>query len=70
ASGKIELNGQDLNRITQQQWRGVRGLKIGLIPQDPGTSLNPVKTIGDSVGEVLRFHRQALGNPSKEERRA
>src|SRR5699024_12442817 len=36
----------------------------------PGTSLNPVKTIGDSVGEVLRIHRQALGNPSKEERRA
>lgn len=70
ASGKIELNGQDLNRITQQQWRDVRGLKIGLIPQDPGTSLNPVKTIGDSVGEVLRIHRQALGNPSKEERRA
>lgn len=70
ASGKIELNGQDLNRITQQQWRGVRGLKIGLIPQDPGTSLNPVKTIGDSVGEVLRIHRQALGNPSKQERRA
>ncbi|TYT20856.1 ABC transporter ATP-binding protein [Corynebacterium urealyticum] len=70
ASGKIELNGQDLNRITQQQWRDVRGLKIGLIPQDPGTSLNPVKTIGDSVGEVLRIHRQALGNPSKQERRA
>lgn len=70
ASGKIELNGQDLNRITQQQWRGVRGLKIGLIPQDPGTSLNPVKTIGESVGEVLRIHRQALGNPSKQERRA
>ncbi|TYR19902.1 ABC transporter ATP-binding protein [Corynebacterium urealyticum] len=70
ASGKIELNGQDLNRITQQQWRGVRGLKIGLIPQDPGTSLNPVKTIGDSVGEVLRIHRQALGNPSTQERRA
>lgn len=70
ASGKIELNGQDLNRITQQQWRDVRGLKIGLIPQDPGTSLNPVKTIGESVGEVLRIHRQALGNPSKQERRA
>ena len=70
ASGKIELNGQDLNRITQQQWRDDRGLKIGLIPQDPGTSLNPVKTIGESVGEVLRIHRQALGNPSKQERRA
>ena len=70
AAGKIELNGQDLNRITQQQWRDVRGLKIGLIPQDPGTSLNPVKTIGESVGEVLRIHRQALGNPSKQERRA
>ena len=70
ASGKIELNGQDLNRITQQQWRDVRGLRIGLIPQDPGTSLNPVKTIGESVGEVLRIHRQALGNPSKQERRA
>lgn len=41
---------------SERAWRSVRGRRIGLIPQDPGNSLNPVLRIGASVGEALRIH--------------
>jgi peptide/nickel transport system ATP-binding protein len=61
-SGTIRLDGQSLTGLSARQWRGIRGVRIGLIPQDPNNSLNPVKTVGESVGEVLRIHRRATGN--------
>ncbi|MDA3644147.1 ABC transporter ATP-binding protein [Saccharopolyspora indica] len=54
--GRITLRGTDLVGLPERQWRGIRGAKIGLVPQDPGSSLNPVATIGASVGEALRIH--------------
>lgn len=45
-----------LTGLSERSWRGVRGQRIGLIPQDPGNSLNPVTRIGTSVGEALRIH--------------
>lgn len=45
-----------LTGLSERAWRGVRGERIGLIPQDPGNSLNPVTRIGTSVGEALRIH--------------
>lgn len=47
---------EQLAGLSERAWRGVRGRRIGLIPQDPGNSLNPVTTIGASVGEALRIH--------------
>ena len=41
---------------SERAWRSIRGRRIGLIPQDPGNSLNPVLRIGASVGEALRIH--------------
>ncbi len=35
----------------------LRGVSISLVPQDPGNSLNPVKTIGQQVEEILRLHQ-------------
>lgn len=49
--GPTELVG-----LGERSWRRLRGRCIGLIPQDPGNSLNPVATIGWSVGEALRIH--------------
>ncbi|GAA3025825.1 dipeptide ABC transporter ATP-binding protein [Microbacterium dextranolyticum] len=46
----------DLVGLSERHWRRLRGRCIALIPQDPGNSLNPVATIGWSVGEALRIH--------------
>ncbi|KQY73115.1 ABC transporter ATP-binding protein [Ensifer sp. Root142] len=60
-SGSIKLNGTDISRWSDRQLDAVRGAKISLVPQDPASSLNPVKTIGAQVGEILRIHGAASG---------
>ncbi|MDX5627551.1 MULTISPECIES: ABC transporter ATP-binding protein [unclassified Brenneria] len=57
--GAIRLNGTDISRWSQKQLDGIRGARISLIPQDPTSSLNPVKTIGEQVDEILRLHQRA-----------
>ena len=54
--GSIRLNGTDIARWTDRQLDTVRGARISLVPQDPGSSLNPVKTIGSQLGEIFRIH--------------
>lgn len=54
--GAIRLNGEDIARWTGKRFDAIRGKHISLIPQDPTSSLNPVKTIGAQVGEILRIH--------------
>ena len=60
-AGEILVNGTDVARWSSTQFESVRGQRIGLIPQDPNNSLNPVKTIGANLAEVLRIHR--FGTP-------
>jgi len=55
-SGSIELEGADLTQLPERRLREIRGRRIGLIPQDPTVSLNPVTRIGTQVAEVLRVH--------------
>ena len=55
-AGAIRFAGEDLTALSPRAWREVRGRRIGLIPQDPGTSLNPVKRVGRQVGEPLVIH--------------
>jgi peptide/nickel transport system ATP-binding protein len=57
-AGAVRLNGTDIAGWSQKQLDTIRGTKISLIPQDPTSSLNPVKTIGAQVAEVLQIHRQ------------
>ena len=57
-SGKIWLNGTEITHWSQKRLDALRGASISLIPQDPGSSLNPVKTIGDQVGEILLLHER------------
>ncbi|GAA4667191.1 ABC transporter ATP-binding protein [Frondihabitans cladoniiphilus] len=55
-SGRISLNGTDIARWSDRRLRAVRGSQISLVPQDPGNSLDPVKTIGSQIAEVFRLH--------------
>lgn len=55
-SGRIVLNGTDIAGWSSKRLDSLRGVSISLVPQDPGNSLNPVKTIGDQVGEMLQLH--------------
>ncbi len=59
--GTIRLNGQDIARWPQKRLDGIRGSIISLVPQDPGNSLNPVRTIGEQVAEILTVHGRASG---------
>jgi len=61
-SGEIWLDGTDLRRLTEAQFRGVRGREIAMILQDPLSSLNPVYTVGNQVGEAIQAHGKVSGN--------
>ena len=54
--GQIDLDGEDLNRLPESAMRGVRGGRIGMIFQEPSTSLNPVMRVGDQIIETLTTH--------------
>ncbi|MFV8981662.1 dipeptide ABC transporter ATP-binding protein [Serratia fonticola] len=56
--GAIRLNGTDITHWTPRQLDAVRGAQISLIPQDPASSLNPVKTIGEQVAEIINIHQR------------
>jgi len=55
--GDILLEGQSLPALSEERMRDVRGGRIGMIFQEPMTSLNPVLTVGAQVSEVLIRHR-------------
>jgi peptide/nickel transport system ATP-binding protein len=54
--GAVRLGGRDLTALDEAGMRGVRGNDVGVVFQDPMTSLNPTMTIGDQVGEPLVIH--------------
>jgi peptide/nickel transport system ATP-binding protein len=58
-SGRILLDGQDLLALPERGMARVRGDRIGMIFQDPMTSLTPVHTIGRQIAETVRRHRGA-----------
>jgi peptide/nickel transport system ATP-binding protein len=65
--GAILFEDADLAHMPAKALRALLGLRIAFIPQDPNTSLNPVKRIGDQVGAVLR-HRLGLNRRSAHDR--
>jgi peptide/nickel transport system ATP-binding protein len=57
--GKVLLDGKVISTLDDEGMRHVRGNEIGMIFQDPMTSLNPTMTIGDQIAETVRLHRGA-----------
>ena len=67
-SGVIRFEGKDLLSASEEQLRGVRGNRISMVFQDPMSSLNPVYTVGDQIGEAIRLHNAGI-SPQEVERR-
>ncbi|MAC78326.1 MAG: peptide ABC transporter ATP-binding protein [Rhodobacteraceae bacterium] len=57
-AGQINFRGQDLLKVSEGRMRKIRGSEIGMIFQEPMTSLNPVFTIGAQIGEAVRLHEK------------
>ena len=66
-SGVIHFKGEDLMALAPDALRHVRGNQISMIFQEPMTSLNPLHTIEQQIGEVLKIHR-GLSNHAARER--
>ncbi|NBV78824.1 MAG: ABC transporter ATP-binding protein, partial [Verrucomicrobia bacterium] len=59
-TGQAWLDGRDLLTLDEAEISKVRGKEIAYVFQDPGTSLNPVYTIGFQIGEAVRIHRREV----------
>ena len=59
--GQVALEGQDVLALPESQMRAVRGGKIGMIFQEPATSLNPVMRVGDQIVEAIEAHTSLRG---------
>jgi oligopeptide/dipeptide ABC transporter ATP-binding protein len=57
--GVVSFKGRDLLTLSERQLRTVRGKGISIVFQDPMTSLNPLRTVGDQIVEAIRLHEQA-----------
>lgn len=65
AGGRIELLSEDLTRLPEAEMRSVRGGKIGIIFQEPSTSLNPVMRVGDQILETIHTHTGLRGTAAR-----
>lgn len=54
--GSIMFKGQELLQLSEKEMRLIRGKSIGMVFQEPMTSLNPVMSVGDQIGEVFKIH--------------
>ncbi|MCG3126256.1 MAG: Oligopeptide transport ATP-binding protein OppD [Phycisphaerae bacterium] len=61
AGGTIQFESRDLLRVPEREMRRLRGNRIAMIFQEPMTSLNPVFTVGEQIGEALRLHQRLRG---------
>ncbi|MBL3527209.1 MAG: ABC transporter ATP-binding protein [gamma proteobacterium endosymbiont of Lamellibrachia anaximandri] len=61
SEGHVKLDGLDLLALSEQEMRQVRGGRMGMIFQEPMTSLNPVLRIGDQIAEAVRLHDRLSG---------
>lgn len=68
-AGEVLFKGRDLATLSQRELEDIRGREIGMILQDAMTSLNPLFTIGDQIGEVFRYH-QGIRSRAELRRRA
>ena len=64
--GQVRFEGRDLLGLSREEMRQLRGRRMSMIFQEPGTSMNPVLTVGFQIGEAIRSHERV---PTDEVRR-
>ncbi len=64
--GSVSLDGVNLLALSEAEMRGYRGGRMAMIFQEPATSLNPVLTVGQQIGEVLERHLGLTGEPARQ----
>ena len=58
SAGSIKLDGIELTGLSERAMEKIRGRLIGMVPQDPGASLDTVKTVASQVAEVFRLQSE------------
>jgi peptide/nickel transport system ATP-binding protein len=66
--GSIKLRGVELVGMSQRELTRLRGKRIAMIFQDPMTSLNPVMTVGEQIGEAISIHNHGMSRRAKSDR--
>ena len=66
-SGSIRLDGTELTALGEKAMTGIRGSRIGMVPQDPMTNLNPVMRVGAQIVEALQVHGRASGQAARDQ---
>lgn len=66
ASGEIHLNGRRIDQLPLSQMRKIRGKEIGMVFQDPLTSLNPLIPIGEQLAETIEAHLNVSRTQARE----
>ncbi|MCR9076903.1 MAG: ABC transporter ATP-binding protein [bacterium] len=62
---KMTFDGIDLTRISEREYRKIRGNRIAMVMQDPKFSLNPVMTVGRQIAEAYQVHTRASRTEAK-----
>jgi len=65
-SGEVRLSGRRIDGLPAEEMRKVRGRRIGMVFQDPLTSLNPLYRIGDQIIETIRAHADVSEREARE----
>jgi peptide/nickel transport system ATP-binding protein len=67
SAGRITVGDLDITAASEKSMTAIRGNRIGLVPQDPMTNLDPVMTVGAQIVEALEIHGRARGQAARQE---
>jgi peptide/nickel transport system ATP-binding protein len=65
-AGEVIFDGQDILKLSDAKMRELRGNRISMVFQQPTSALNPVRTVGYQIGEVLELHRNMKHKAARE----
>ncbi|WP_319446389.1 MULTISPECIES: ABC transporter ATP-binding protein [unclassified Mycobacterium] len=68
AASSMKLLGHSTLGLSEREWSRIRGADVGLVPQDPGASLNPVRTVGSQLAEIFQLKKAKLSRGDMRQR--